>query len=161
MKILFVCSGNTCRSPMASAILQQFADRDDLASAISVSSAGVAAQIGSPASTVARDVMVRMGLSLAYHEARQIGFADLVENDLVLTMTEGQRHILASGMPEVSDKVFSLGTFIGEKGDVVDPYGGGAQEYEACAVVLTNWLAAAWEKIKTQLALQTGGASNE
>ena len=138
---------------MASAILTQLADRDGLREAIEVSSAGIAAPLGSPASQAACEVMLRRGLSLAYHETRQIIFDDLINNDLVLTMTAGQREILVSGMPEVGGKVFTLGGFVGEKGDVLDPYGGGAQEYEACAALLTNWLMEAWKKIKIQYEL--------
>ena len=161
MKILLVCTGNTCRSPMAGVILQQLAERDELTAAVSVSSAGIAAPIGSPASRAARDAMLRRGLALTYHEAKQISFTDLIENDLVLTMTESQKEILVAGMPEIGGKVFGLAAFIGEKGDVVDPYGGGAQEYEACATILAGWLTVAWEKIKAQYALQTGGVPNE
>ena len=129
MKILFVCTGNTCRSPIAAAIMNKIAKENEMD--VTASSAGIFAEVGSGASENAVKAMRFYGISLKDHKSTQLSEAMINESDLVLTMTEGQRAMIEGYAP---DKIFSLYGFFGY-GDyeITDPYGGDLSEYEQVA----------------------------
>ncbi|GAE92516.1 low molecular weight protein tyrosine phosphatase [Gracilibacillus boraciitolerans JCM 21714] len=100
MNILFVCTGNTCRSPMAQAILQRKTNHH-------VQSAGIFAGQGSPASEGASQVLRQQGIS--YDHQSQPVTKELMEwADLVLTMTQQHRDMLKQNYSEYGTKVFTL-----------------------------------------------------
>lgn len=114
-KILFVCTGNTCRSPMAEHIARRLLERKGLKGEIAVASAGLAALPGAPASAEARDVLAGMGIDLSRHQAVQLNRKQVEEADLIFTMTASQKRQLLELYPEARGKVFVLKEY-GEKG---------------------------------------------
>jgi protein-tyrosine-phosphatase len=132
MKIVFVCTGNTCRSPMAAALFRQLKGED-----IVVSSAGLSAIPGEPATPEAVQALAEQGIALEEHRARLLS-ADLVrEADLLLTMTGGHRAQCRRQFPDAADKVFTLGEFAGEATtDVPDPFGLPLEIYRQTAAEL-------------------------
>ncbi len=131
-RVLFVCSGNTCRSPLAQAALAQALGPE--ASRVSVASAGTNAREGDPASDESIAVAARDGLDLGAHRSRRVTREMLEEADLVLVME--RTHAAAverlGGDPR---RVFVLSEWPapGEPGlGVSDPFGASVEAYEEC-----------------------------
>lgn len=123
MRVVLVCSGNTCRSPLAAAALRR--ERPTW----QVESAGVAASPGTPATAGAMRAAEGRSLDLSGHRAQPLTNAALDAVDVVLTMTEGQRGAVAEAFPAVKRKLLTLAEAAGTTGDVDDPYGGSEETY--------------------------------
>lgn len=130
MRILFVCTGNTCRSPLAEALARERAA--SMGMDIEVGSAGIVALDGAPASAAARAVARETGLDLDAHEARLLTRPMVREADLVLAMGANQREFIGVLAPEFRDRVHVLRAYAthGERtDDVDDPFGGDVVRY--------------------------------
>jgi protein-tyrosine-phosphatase len=131
--ILFVCTGNICRSPMAAAITRDRIAKAGLDNEVQVLSAGVWAESGSRASTNATIVLRTRGIDLASHRSQPLDMTLLRAADIILVMEEAHRKSIFYMAPAVLAKVFLLTEMAGQHYDVEDPYGGSMEEYTATA----------------------------
>lgn len=128
MNILFVCTGNTCRSPMAQALLEDIAKERDLD--IAVKSAGVFAFDGQSVSQEAVQALEEEGIDISSHRASMIHRELLEDSDLILTMAKSHKEALISKYPFLREKVFTLKEYAyGIEEDILDPFGQGLDVY--------------------------------
>ncbi len=129
-QILFVCTGNSCRSPMAELYFNHCC-RCSGRNAVRAVSAGVAAADGEPISPPAFRVMSTFGIDASGFHSRQLT-AELVRNsELVVAMTPGHRLQVLELVPEAAGKTRLLLEFAGAPEPVPDPFGGGDAFYAA------------------------------
>lgn len=150
-RLLFVCSGNTCRSPMAEAIARKAAD-DRGWLHLEVRSAGTGALMGAPPSDGARSAAARHGLDLEAHRASPLTGEALDWADLVLTMSPSHLlHVveLGSGDKAALLTAFAAGDDPTDVPDsVTDPFGGSDDEYEATFTLLERLVARALHRLE-------------
>ena len=124
MKILFVCHGNICRSPMAECVLQDMLARRGLAGQFEVASAATSTEeIGNPVHPGTLRVLRRQGITGCDHRAVQMTQADYDHYDLIVGMDSANlRNILRITGGDAKGKVCRLLDFITAKGDIADPW---------------------------------------
>lgn len=130
MKILFVCTGNTCRSPMAEGLAKALGQAQGLD--LVTSSAGLFAAYGAKVSPEAVEAVKDL-VDISGHESRPLTVEAVTSSDWIIAMTEEHKRVLLRQFPGESAKIKTLAEWAGHSGDVVDPYGGSQDVYNQCA----------------------------
>jgi protein-tyrosine phosphatase len=143
--VMFVCTGNICRSPMAEYILKnRFNSSDD----IRISSAGTHALVPYPADGIVLDLMHNKGYDLSNHRAKQLNLDNIFSSDLILTMTLEQQKYIEKCYPSACGKVHRVGKW--SEFDVMDPYKRPLvvfeQVYELLLQGIDDWYRKLWVK---------------
>ncbi|MBQ5347095.1 MAG: low molecular weight protein arginine phosphatase [Ruminococcus sp.] len=125
-KVLFVCTGNTCRSPMAQGICEKIAEDKGLQ--LKCESAGLSTVSGYPISDNAVTVCKELGIDISRYRTKNVRELDLSEYDAVFTMSPRHKHALIA-LGANPYKVWLLGA---ETGGVSDPFGGDEDVYRKC-----------------------------
>ena len=146
IKILFVCHGNICRSPIAEYVMKHLVHRDRLESSFEISSAATSTEeLGNPVYPPARDELKRHGISCSGHHARQVAKADYDYYDYLIVMDRmnirNLNRIIGS---DPMGKVSKMRSYAGTQADVEDPWYTGAfgevydQILESCEALLAQ-----------------------
>lgn len=126
-KLIFVCTENTCRGPLAETLFKSMQIGNDLEAC----SRGLVVLFPEPVNPKAELVLNSHDLHIEGHIAKQLKTHELSETTLLLTMTMSQKKKVIEEYG-VTDNLYTLKEFAGENGDVSDPYGGNLMDYEEC-----------------------------
>lgn len=126
-KLIFVCTENTCQSPMAETIFKHIDHDLDL----EVFSRGLVVLFPEPVNPKTEKVLGTHGMLVENHVTRQFKAEEVDSQTLILTMTVMQKRRLATDF-FINDNVYTIREFAGIHGDIADPYGKGIEEYETC-----------------------------
>jgi protein-tyrosine-phosphatase len=128
--VLFVCSGNTCRSVLAEHLFRIRLRAEGVGGR--VASAGLWAVDGAPASQAVQAILADRGADVSAHRSRPLTEDNVDEADVIVVMTESQRRALLARFPEAAGKVSLLKEYdpVSKGGDLRDPFGDGRKVYE-------------------------------
>lgn len=142
-RVLFVCTGNTCRSPMAAALLSDLAARRGMK--LTASSAGIYAAEGVPISENAANALLRAGVAdtpknhYTAHTARRVTEEMIAKTDEVVALSDTHAFELLMRFPAYAGKISTLAL------NIPDPFGGDQAEYDACLATLSLCVGMRWD----------------
>jgi protein-tyrosine-phosphatase len=138
-KVLFVCTGNTCRSPMAEGLLRKMAQEKGWG--LSAFSAGLAAFPGVPAAPEAVEAAKEKGFDLEPHQSQPLSKPLVLESDLIVTMTARHKEMILKKMPGLEGKVQMLSELAGAgETDIEDPVGQPIESYRETLGQIEDYL---------------------
>lgn len=126
--ILVICTGNTCRSPMAEGIIKKII-ADKKIDNISVKSMGLSAYDGDGPSNYAVEALSEIGIDIKDHRSKRVLVRDLEEADIIYVMTEQHKAVITDTLPELEPKIIVM--------DISDPFGQSLDKYRECRDKMT------------------------
>jgi protein-tyrosine phosphatase len=148
MKIMFICTGNICRSAMSEAMLKKMVKEQN--KNIEIYSCGTYADNGDVATNEAIQTMQRYNVDLTNHRATNITKSKIKEMDLILCATLNHKNMVIKMFPELAPKTFTMKEYAGYPQndlDISDPWGYGINVYEECAKEISDCLNVIIDKI--------------
>lgn len=148
MKIMFICTGNICRSAMAHKMLEKKAKEEN--KDIEVYSCGVFAEDGDVPTYEGIDVMREYGIDLSKHRATNIRNSNIKDMDVILCATNSHKNNVISMYPELKEKVYTMKEYAGydkKDIDIKDPWGYGIATYRMCAAEIEDCINKYVEKL--------------
>lgn len=152
--VIFVCTGNVCRSPMAAGFFYDKLLRANAAGWVRVRSAGTWALEGQPASAYALQVMAERDLDISTHHGRNLTQTDVDDADLILVMTLRHKEAITQDFDRSDGKVHLLSAMAGPSYDIQDPYGGSLIEYRRTATELADLIERGYPRVMELLGEQ-------
>ena len=138
--ILFVCTANICRSPMAAGLFLSMMEKANLRPMWRIESAGVWARDGMKVPNDEQQVMENLGIDLSGHLSREITEHIICDFALILTMEPGQKEALQIEFPNIAKHVYLLSEMVGETKTISDPYLGTKMDYLRIAEEISDIL---------------------
>ena len=147
--VLFVCTANVCRSPIALGLFKHKIASEPDAALWKLDSAGTWAPEGEPASTKSQFLLKQRGIDIQGHRSKSVSLELLRSYNLILTMERGHKEALRSEFPEIKDRVFMMSEMVGQRHDIQDPYNGTLDDYNEAFQEIEGILNLGFEKIRT------------
>ena len=143
--VLFICSANICRSPMAMGLLRSMVE--DSSDQWKIESSGVWDLEDQPVALNTQLVLEERGIDLNDHVSRTVTGTILSEFNLVLVMEDNHKEVLKLAFPEYTNHIYMLSEMVGEIFDIVDPIGRSLADFEETALEMERILTEGFEKI--------------
>ncbi len=157
--VMFVCTANMCRSPMAEALFRSLVAERGESDEWWIESAGVRASPGQPATGNTQVVAAERGMDLSGHRSQIATRATLEPFSLVLVMEEGHRRQLREVAPDLAGRVYLLGELVDQRSDIWDPVGSELENYRAMADQIDGILRTGLQKIRELAGTSTSPGS--
>ena len=149
--VMFVCTGNLCRSPIAEVLFRQWLQRKSVSNGWRVQSSGTWTQEGSSVAADVQPSLLAMGIDLSQHRSRNVTAELLAESDLALCMTRSHKEALHAEFHQFAGRINLLSEMVGQTYDVPDVEEFTAAEYVGIANELARIIEQAGESILSRL----------
>jgi protein arginine phosphatase len=145
--VIFVCTANICRSPMACELFRQMVMLKGGETEWKIDSAGTWVNEGQAVSDGTRAILKKRGIDVLSHSAKKVTHELLESFDLILTMERGQKESLQFEFPELRDRVNLMSEMIDQEFNIEDPYGRSEMEFEKTAKLMQKILEDGYQKM--------------